>query len=234
MRLAGDVQVGRNRPDAPTGNMRNGGTTFLRDKGYPTGIRTLVHDTTNFHPLPSIGPFPFCDVHVNGDCNKDPPGSSDNECTDDGCSYGILPRDDRIIRSRPPVVDTCPYPMWFSSYAPLEGVRRVHLFLEPGEEGYCRGLLFEYDNGGQRAVGQCRVCIDPVRTFENPKRIAWSKAEEEEGSRKRVTFDEQESEDAEWAVSDMVGTLGFYYEGPKGGIWLSVSPLREDPDNSDD
>jgi len=227
------VTVGRNRPDALIGDRRNGRTTFLLDKEHPAGIRTLLHDSDNFHPLPYISPFPYCDVHLNGDCPSGPIYDSDEEFDDDGYSRHGLPQDSKITRSRPPVIDSCPYSNWYSSYAPMEDVRRVHMFLEPGEEGYCRGLLLEYENGGQRAVSQCRVCIDPVRTFEKPKRICWSRTKEEDVPRKRVTFDEQESEDGEWAVYGMAGTLGFYYEGPKGGIWLSVSPLREDSEELD-
>ncbi|KAE8442169.1 hypothetical protein EG329_003757 [Mollisiaceae sp. DMI_Dod_QoI] len=61
----------------------------------------------------------------------------------------------------PPFQDAC-----FSS-APLESVTRVKIFYNE-ENGHCRGILFDYDNGAQQALGQCRLGVDPHRTCVKP------------------------------------------------------------------
>ncbi|KAF4497327.1 hypothetical protein FAGAP_6489 [Fusarium agapanthi] len=40
--------------------------------------------------------------------------------------------------------------------------------------GYCRGLLLEYANGAQRALGQCRVGIDPFKSCDKPNWLCYS------------------------------------------------------------
>ncbi|EXL82441.1 hypothetical protein FOPG_04658 [Fusarium oxysporum f. sp. conglutinans race 2 54008] len=42
---------------------------------------------------------------------------------------------------------------------PLQGTIRIDIFTCK-TTGLCRGMLFEYDDGAQRAVGQCRIGID--------------------------------------------------------------------------
>ncbi|KAK3943303.1 hypothetical protein QBC46DRAFT_44724 [Diplogelasinospora grovesii] len=56
---------------------------------------------------------------------------------------------------------------WSLSWASLDSVRQVKVFFDEdlGSSGACRGLLFEYENGGQRAVGQCRIGVDPNRIY---------------------------------------------------------------------
>lgn len=53
----------------------------------------------------------------------------------------------------PPELGAWPYSHWPSSYADLENIRRVQVFLDRHGK-YCRGLLFSYENGGQRVLGQ--------------------------------------------------------------------------------
>ena len=50
--------------------------------------------------------------------------------------------------------------------APLAGVVSVTVFYI-GETENCRGLLFTYENGGQRTVGQCRVGLDRCTKLES-------------------------------------------------------------------
>jgi hypothetical protein len=68
------------------------------------------------------------------------------------------------------------HPRMQHSYASLENVASVCVYYRPGT-GLCRGILFYYDNGGQRAVGQCRLHVDPCETYKRPSSIAllqWS------------------------------------------------------------
>lgn len=53
------------------------------------------------------------------------------------------------------------------SWAPLENVARLRLFTDE-DAGICRGLLLEYEDGGQRSVGECRVGLDVERAYERP------------------------------------------------------------------
>lgn len=59
--------------------------------------------------------------------------------------------------------------------APLRHVLRADVFLK--DRGtFCRGVVLAYDNGGQRAVGDCRVGIEPFERYENPKWLCSSAA----------------------------------------------------------
>ncbi|KAL7914516.1 hypothetical protein GGI35DRAFT_148193 [Trichoderma velutinum] len=53
------------------------------------------------------------------------------------------------------------------SWARLEHVARLRLFTDE-DAGICRGLLLEYENGGQRSVGECRVGVDVERAYVKP------------------------------------------------------------------
>ena len=55
------------------------------------------------------------------------------------------------------------------SSAPLEGVVRARTFLR--QDGLCRAILLEYSNGARRAIGDCRVGIDPVEIWNMPKHV---------------------------------------------------------------
>ncbi|KAF5551720.1 hypothetical protein FNAPI_7326 [Fusarium napiforme] len=56
---------------------------------------------------------------------------------------------------------------------PLQGTTRIDVFTCKAT-GLCRGMLFGYEDGAQRAVGQCRLGIDNVTTYTNPTRICYS------------------------------------------------------------
>ena len=61
---------------------------------------------------------------------------------------------------------------WSFSSATLDHVASVQVFYyEDGRS--CRGLLFTYENGGQRAVGQCRLFVDQSRHFEKPSQLCF-------------------------------------------------------------
>ncbi|OIW25949.1 hypothetical protein CONLIGDRAFT_513196 [Coniochaeta ligniaria NRRL 30616] len=206
--LAGDVIVGRRQPA--------GLESFLLNKGQPA-IRTLLHDTSySFHPIVTSYPFSY----LSGPANTGAVSWSSPLMTDDWDEY-------------PPMTDDlveCPLKRWHRSYANLENVSRVHVSQEP-ERGYCRGLLFEYENGAQRAVGQCRLHVDPVGTFEKPKTISFSRTEQDGLAKIRVHFSESHDQGGGWAVRLMAGMLGFYFDEPGGLTWISVSqpsPTRPD------
>ncbi|KFA81328.1 hypothetical protein S40288_08298 [Stachybotrys chartarum IBT 40288] len=65
-----------------------------------------------------------------------------------------------------------PFQNAYPSWAPLENVIGLQVFYNE-ENGFCRGLLLEYENGAQRALGQCRIGVDPVHVYINPTHICF-------------------------------------------------------------
>lgn len=58
-----------------------------------------------------------------------------------------------------------------------EDVVRVDVFTST-DHGGCEGILLEYKNGGQRALGPCRLGgVDHVTTFHNPVMMCFMKTE---------------------------------------------------------
>jgi hypothetical protein len=92
---------------------------------------------------------------------------------------------------------------------------------------YCRGLLFNYENGTQRVLGQCRLYVDPYQTFIKPLSFCFKRILVEPGAnRTMVQFGDDlvhsHGEDDSWTCFSMVGTLGFYFRKPGENTWLSV------------
>ncbi|KAF5647564.1 uncharacterized protein FTJAE_1620 [Fusarium tjaetaba] len=50
--------------------------------------------------------------------------------------------------------------------APAKGIVHVDVYYNEAN-GYCKGLLLEYANGAQRALGQCRVGVDRFKAHEH-------------------------------------------------------------------
>ncbi len=74
---------------------------------------------------------------------------------------------EEFLYSSPP---ECPFvdkDTVYHSSASLENVKCARVFLAT-EDGPCTGILFEYDNGSQRAVGQCAPLVWPERRFYRP------------------------------------------------------------------
>lgn len=87
---------------------------------------------------------------------------------------GLYPQKWRTIRS------TLPSPLQASlfrgtlfSEAPLEKVEHALTFLDT-KTRFCVGILLKYQNGAQRALGQCRVGIDMVHYCETPAYILYA------------------------------------------------------------
>ncbi|KAL1893289.1 hypothetical protein Sste5346_006465 [Sporothrix stenoceras] len=63
----------------------------------------------------------------------------------------------------------------FLSTAPLDKpIRRITVFSDPVRD-FDRGILIEYKDGGQRALGQCRIGWDDETEFEAPKCLCISR-----------------------------------------------------------
>lgn len=60
----------------------------------------------------------------------------------------------------------------YFSWAPLCDVLSTLVFYDQ-TTGFCRGVVFRYRNGGSRAVGQCRVRVDPTDSVVRPVRLCF-------------------------------------------------------------
>ncbi|UKZ73888.1 hypothetical protein TrVFT333_001542 [Trichoderma virens FT-333] len=77
-------------------------------------------------------------------------------------------------------VDVDPHHVWplayaFFSSASLEGVSSVRVFSDK-RRSLCKGILFEYENGSKRAVGQCRLGWDHVHYWRKPLSMFYGSA----------------------------------------------------------
>ncbi|KAK3941536.1 hypothetical protein QBC46DRAFT_430920 [Diplogelasinospora grovesii] len=60
----------------------------------------------------------------------------------------------------------------YFSWAPLGGVASTLVFYDQ-RTGSCRGIVFHYQNGGSRAVGECRLHVDPAESVVRPARLCF-------------------------------------------------------------
>ncbi|KAB5572269.1 hypothetical protein GE09DRAFT_1170482 [Coniochaeta sp. 2T2.1] len=82
-------------------------------------------------------------------------------------SEQALPRPFRLEKPGP-----CPIDDAYFSWAPLRGVSSTIVFYNQST-GFCLGIMFRYQNGGVRAVGQCRLQVDPAEIFVQPVRLCF-------------------------------------------------------------
>lgn len=137
------------------------------------------------------------------------------------------------------------------SCAPLENVRRARIFYCGDDGVHCKGLLLEYANGGQRALGQCRLLVDRCETVVAPASVAlanvvwWprlgsaSSTTEEPLRAIRVQFDGvhgDSDDDVSWSHFAMAGTLQLWFihsetvASVSGGRPLAVEQAVRDED----
>jgi len=55
------------------------------------------------------------------------------------------------------------------SWASLTTVTSIRVFYD--KEKYFRDMILRYENGGERAVGECRLNVDAARTVDNPQAL---------------------------------------------------------------
>ncbi|KAI1481521.1 hypothetical protein F4774DRAFT_407827 [Daldinia eschscholtzii] len=59
-----------------------------------------------------------------------------------------------------------PFSCVYFPSATLRNANCIQVF--NGEHWYCRGILLDYTNGAQRALGQCRIGVDSVQSYAMP------------------------------------------------------------------
>jgi hypothetical protein len=125
---------------------------------------------------------------------------------------------------------------WHFSHASLENVCKTQVFYE--EDGiHCRGMLIEYNNGSQRALGECRLLVDRSETYHNPSLISFANTKRlrsrnprwprrfEECEAVQVRFDGVAFEGDTWTHSPMTGTLKFWFYWAEARILHSKTPF---------
>ncbi|KAK4139871.1 uncharacterized protein C8A04DRAFT_40394 [Dichotomopilus funicola] len=87
-----------------------------------------------------------------------------------------VPRDGPLPSRRFLLINPGPCPIeddrCFFSWAPLSAVTSTLVFYDQNT-GFCRGILFHYRNGGSRAVGQCRLHVDPAKSVVQPGQLCF-------------------------------------------------------------
>ncbi|PTB70417.1 hypothetical protein BBK36DRAFT_1107697 [Trichoderma citrinoviride] len=137
----------------------------------------------------------------------------------------------------------------YFSWAPLEDVASTVVFRDRGT-GYCKGILFHYLNGGSRAIGQCRLQVDPAERVDGPSslciqmeghRARWSRTQmlykarvefqqgpgqehEHEGRSKALVLGEA-SNGEKWRCFPMRGYAKFWFTAESS--WLSIVTENE-------
>lgn len=104
------------------------------------------------------------------------------------------------------------------SEAPLCNIILAKVYCREGQPR-CKGLLFEYRNGAQQALGDCRFGVDPCRTYENPRSMCTFVTSDRQTHvvRELRTVEVQfadvctHGEDEEWNCFEMKGTLRFWF-----------------------
>lgn len=118
-------------------------------------------------------------------------------------------------------------PDTYHSSAPLEGVSSVDVFQEENCQA-CRGIMLKYENGGLRAVGQCRIGVDATKLYSQPLWICFRTSgragQRSELCLTEVSFDSMAHHGAHygWQCTRMQGLLQFWFS--ERASKLSISP----------
>lgn len=123
-----------------------------------------------------------------------------------------------IYRKDPSREDEETTPYETMSCARLDNVVEVNVFYWQ-DSNKCAGILLKYSNGGQRALGQCRLGIDRVEEYTSPTYICFPSSLAP-SSRSPLTFtsDPAGYREKGWKCSPMTGLLGFLLEDGKETI----------------
>ncbi|KAJ4136493.1 hypothetical protein NW768_004107 [Fusarium equiseti] len=116
----------------------------------------------------------------------------------------------------------------FHTWASLEDVSSTLTFNDPNT-GICKGIMFQYRNGGCRTVGQCRWHVDSTIRVEHP-RVFQFKREVRALNMARVAFQHSEDEQAQegWECHLLKGFVTFWFTD--GWSYLAINADKAHPD----
>lgn len=105
------------------------------------------------------------------------------------------------------------------SFASLQDVVLAKVFHREGRSS-CRGLIFTYRNGAQRALGDCRLGVDPCQTYTDPRflrifvgldRLTYAMRDLHLVKVRFSADSAQNDEEGGWSCYEMKATLQFWF-----------------------
>ncbi|KAI1104521.1 hypothetical protein F4804DRAFT_306751 [Jackrogersella minutella] len=124
-----------------------------------------------------------------------------------------------------------PFENAYYSSASLRNVIRILVF-NNSYTGFCRGMLLEYENGAQRALGQCRIGIDLTKTYVRPTHFCFLRQVYSPPRKlyqiKAVIMEctergDHRHNDEGWICSPMSCELDFWFDDKEVDIYTSTN-----------
>ncbi|KND91539.1 hypothetical protein TOPH_03860 [Tolypocladium ophioglossoides CBS 100239] len=121
-----------------------------------------------------------------------------------------------------------PFEKAYFSSAPLEDVSSIRIFNEM-EAQACRGIVIQYVNGSQRALGQCRVGIDRDQIVMRPRRLCLASfalgrsytGDQLYGTKVESSTTLHHKHDrTDWACNELRGVLRFWFKNQQTKLEL--------------
>lgn len=117
----------------------------------------------------------------------------------------------------------------YFSWAPLRGISSTFTYHDPNT-GFCRGILIQYENGGARTLGQCRLQVDPVENVHQPRMLCFrNETHRSRGQRSvhrtQVSFQHNthDEQDNEWKCHSLEGIVQFWFTDDSSFLVASTS-----------
>lgn len=117
----------------------------------------------------------------------------------------------------------------YFSWASLVEISSTLAFYDP-YTGSCRGVVFQYRNGGSRAVGECRIHVHPAKRVDGPVRLCFQVEQHSSQSqvlrRVRVEFKhnpQREPSDEEWECRPLIGVMKFWVTNEESFLAVEAS-----------
>ncbi len=127
----------------------------------------------------------------------------------------------------------------YFSWAPLANVSSTVTFYDEAS-GRCRGIIFHYEGGGARAVGECRLHVDRAERVDRPARLCfwtetvptrphcvshrvWARFEQHPPSK---PANEPDQLPGGWVAWPMRGIVKFWFERLTSFMAVEDCPIR--------
>ncbi|PNY27728.1 Uncharacterized protein TCAP_02357 [Tolypocladium capitatum] len=132
------------------------------------------------------------------------------------------------ISLAPPFHASPPFEKAYFSSAPLGDVASIRIFNDR-EAQACRGIVIQYVNGSQRALGQCRVGIDRDRIVMGPRRFCFASftfgrsysGEQLCAAKVESSTTHHEHDGTDWACNELRGVLRFWFKNRQTKLEVS-------------
>ncbi|RFN45511.1 hypothetical protein FIE12Z_10274 [Fusarium flagelliforme] len=180
------------------------------------GLSESVPQTIVYSEAPEGSPVTFLGTYSKPPHQDEPPKLFSLE------KYGGL--------SKPHPLGLAP----FFSWASLEDVSSTLTFNDR-ETGFCKGIMFQYRNGGCRTVGQCRWHVDSAIRVGHPRVLHFKYVRKPTHRDSmlhavRVAFQKSHDEQPEkgWECHPLKGFVAFWFT--EGSSYLAIKADKAHPD----